>query len=201
VSCRTKRIYAAFVGTHFFLITLVCCRGIFWLIAQHLTILPSTLDKYGREGEVVAAFALGKGLAVSNPIRRGLATYLHSAGSQSGYGFFAPNIPSHHKLTFDLYYEDGRVEREVPHGSGSAFELRLASLLDRLAEPEYEPLREVVIKMLAFSNWRRHPDVERIRAIFGSVNVPSIDDFQHGKRESFEPLFSFDFSLRNEANP
>jgi hypothetical protein len=31
----------------------------FWLPAQHLTILPSALDKYGREGEVVAACALG----------------------------------------------------------------------------------------------------------------------------------------------
>jgi hypothetical protein len=76
----------------------------------------------------------------------------------------------------------------------------LNGLLDRLADPGYEPLREVVVKMLAFSIWREHPDVKRIRAIFGSVTPPSISDFEHGKKESFQPLFSYDFSLRNEEN-
>jgi hypothetical protein len=69
-----------------------------------------------------------------------------------------------------------------------------------LANPIYEPLREVVLKMLAFSVWREHPDVEKIRAIFGSVNPPDITDFEQGKKELFQPMFSFDFSLRNEAN-
>jgi hypothetical protein len=54
--------------------------------------------------------------------------------------------------------------------------------------------------MLAFSVWREHPDVEKIRAIFGSVNPPDITDFEQGKKELFQPMFSFDFSLRNEAN-
>jgi hypothetical protein len=201
VSRRTKRIYAAFVGTHFFLVTLVCCRGLFWLLAQHLTILPSALDKYGREGESVAAAMLGKNMAASNPVRQSIATYLHAAGSQSGYGFFAPNVPGYHKLTLELHHDDGRIEYGLPRVSGAAADLHLATLLDRLAEPGYEPLREIVVKMLVFSNWREHPDVKRIRADFGSVNLPSVDDFQRGKRESFEPLFTYDFSLRDDGKP
>jgi hypothetical protein len=100
----------------------------------------------------------------------------------------------------ELHYQDGRVEYDSPHVSGKAAALRLDSLLDRLANPIYEPIREVVLKMLAFSVWREHPDVEKIRAIFGSVNPPDVSEFEQGKRESFQPLFSFDFSLRNEAN-
>ena len=84
--------------------------------------------------------------------------------------------------------------------SGKAAALRLDSLLDTLADPLYEPLREVVVKMLAFSVWQEHPDVEKVRAIFGSVNQPGISDFEHGKGESFQPLFSYDFSLRNEKD-
>jgi len=42
--------------------------------------------------------------------------------------------------------------------------------------------------------------VKKIRAVFGSVNPPNIGDFEHGKRESFQPLFGYDFSLRNEEN-
>ena len=195
-----KRIYATCAGVHFFLIIVVCFGGIFPLVAEHRTILPSALDKYARDGELVATSVLGKELAGSNPVRRAIATYLHAAGSQSGYGFFAPNIPGHHKLTLELYYHDGRVEYDSPHVSGRAAALRLDSLLDRLAEPGYEPLREVIVKMLAFSVWQEHPDVKKIRAIFGSVNMPGISDFEHGEKESFQPMFSFDFSIRNEEN-
>ena len=92
------------------------------------------------------------------------------------------------------------MEYDVPHVQGGAAALRLDSLLDRLADPVYEPLREVTVKMLALSVWQEHPDVKKIRAIFGSVNMPSINDFERGKRELFQPLFSYDFSLRNEEN-
>jgi hypothetical protein len=195
-----KRIYAAWFGVHFFLIAAVCCAGIFSLVAEGLTILPSALDRYARKGELAGSFVLGKEMATSNPVRRGIATYLDAAGSQSGYTFFAPNIPGYHRLILELYYQDGRIEYELPRVSGQAAALRLAGLLDRVADPVYEPLREVVVKMLAFSIWREHSDVKKIRAIFGSVNPPSISDFEQGKRESFQPLFSYDFSLRNEEN-
>ena len=161
--------------------------------------LPPALDKDAREAELIAAFALGKEATASSPVRRGIATYLHAAGVQAGYTFFAPNIPGYHRLTLELHYEDGRVEYESPHVSGRAAALRLDSLLDRLADKRYEPLREVVIKMLAFSIWRAHPDVKKVRATFGAVSPPGISDFQHGKGESFQPMFSYDFSLREEG--
>jgi len=160
--------------------------------------LPSALDKYARKAELIAASVLWKEAAAASPVRQGIATYLHAAGSQSGYTFFAPNVPGYNKLTLELYYQDGRVEYESPRVSGKAAALRLDSLLNRLADNRYEPIREVVVKMLAFSVWREHPGVKKIRAIFGSVTPPSISDFEQGKKESFQPLFSYDFSLRNE---
>ena len=196
----SKRIYAAWAGVHFFLITVICLRGIFALVAADTTILPSALNTSARSGEVVLASVLGKDLAASNPWRLGIATYLHAAGSQAGYGFFAPNIPAYHRLILELYHEDGHVEYDVPHVQGGAAALRLDSLLDRLADPLYEPLREVTVKMLVLAVWQEHSDVKKIRAIFGSVNPANISDFEHGKRESFQPLFSYDFSLRNEEN-
>jgi len=160
--------------------------------------LPSALEKYARKAELIAAFFLGKEAAASNPVRQGIATYLHAAGIQAGYSFFAPNIPGYHKLTLELYYADGRVEYESPHVSGKAAALRLDSLLDRLADNHYEPLREVVVKMLALSVWRDHPEVKNIRATFEAVSPPDISDFEHGKGESFQPMFSYDFSLRDD---
>jgi hypothetical protein len=196
----SKRIYAAWAGVHFFLILVICLRGIFALVAADATILPSALNTCARSGEAVLASVLGKDLGASNPWRLGIATYLHAAGSQAGYGFFAPNIPGYHKLILELSYDDGHIEYDAPHVQGGAAALRLDSLLDRLADPLYEPLREVTVKMLVLSVWQEHSEVKKIRAIFGSVNPPNIGDFEHGKRESFQPLFSYDFSLRNEEN-
>ena len=195
----SKRIYAAWFVVHFSLIMAVCLAGVFSLIAEGSTVLPSAFDKYARKAELIAAFFLGKEAAASSPVRRGIATYLHAAGIQAGYSFFAPNIPGYHKLTFELYYEDGRVEYESPHVIGKAAALHLDSLLSRLADKRYEPLREVVVKMLALSVWRERPDVTKIRATFGAVSPPDISDFEHGKSESFQPMYSYDFSLREEA--
>jgi hypothetical protein len=194
----SKRIHAAWFGIHFFLITAVCLAGVFWLIAQGSTILPSVCNEYARKAELAATWCLGKEAGASNPLRRGIATYLHAAGIQAGYSFFAPNVPTQHRLTLELFYDDGRVEYESPHVRSKAAALRLESLLDRLPEQRYEPVRELLVKMLAFSVWREHPNVKKVRATFGSVDPPSINEFEQGKTETFQPMFSFDFSLRDD---
>ena len=194
----SKRIHAAWFGIHFFLITAVCLAGVFWLIAQGSTLLPSVCNDYARKAELGATWCLGKEAGASNPLRRGIATYLHAAGIQAGYSFFAPNVPTQHRLTLELFYDDGRVEYESPRVRSKAAALRLESLLDRLPDQRYEPVREVLVKMLAFSVWREHPEVKKLRATFGSVNPPGIAEFKQGTTETFQPMFSFDFSLRDE---
>lgn len=193
-----KRIYAAWFVIHFLLITAVCFAGLFSLIAMGATMLPSALEPYSRKAEVAAVWLLGKQAPASSLVRRGIATYLHAAGIQEGYTFFAPNVPGYHRLTLELFYDNGRVEHESPRLRSKAAGLRLESLLDRLADERYEPIREVLVKMLAFSVWREHPDVKKIRAVFGSVTPPDIADFEQGKAEAFQPIFSFDFSLRDD---
>jgi len=160
--------------------------------------LPSVLDPYARKAEVTAAWVLGKQADTSSLLRQSISTYLHAAGIQAGYTFFAPNVPGYHRLILELFYEDGRVEQESPHLRSKAAARRLESLLDRLAEERYEPVREVLVKRLAFSVWREHRDVKKIRATFGSVSLPGINEFEQGKTEIFHPIFSFDFSLRDE---
>ena len=195
---HAKRIYAAWFGIHFFLITAVCLAGVFSLVAEGATILPSSIETYARKAEITIAWLLGKQASSSNRVKQVIATYLHAAGIQAGYTFFAPNVPSHHRLSLEFFYEDGHVEYESPHVRSKAAALRLDSLLDKLPEERYEPIREVILKMLALSVWREHPDVKRVRATFEAVHLPSITEFEHGKAETHEPMFSFDFSLRGQ---
>jgi hypothetical protein len=194
----SNRIRVVWFGIHFFLITAVCFAGLFLLIAEGATVLPSALESYARKVELAAAWLLGKEAGASSPVRQGIATYLHAAGIQAGYAFFAPNVPGYHRLTLELFYADGRVEYESPRLRSKSAALRLESLLDRLPEERYEPIRQVVVKMLALSIWRQHPDVKKIRATFGVVTPPGTTEFERGKAETFQPMFSFDFSLRQE---
>ncbi len=142
--------------------------------------------------------ALGQHLAASNPVRQALATYLHIVGIETGYGYFAPNVPGSYKLVFELHYPDGRVEYELPPVSSAAAGLRIAGLLDKIGRTHYEALRERLVKMVAKSIWQEHPEVKAIRAVFGSINLPSISEFERGGRESYEFLYAYDFSRREE---
>jgi len=40
--------------------------------------------------------------------------------------------------------------------------------------------------------------VKKVRATFGAVNPPGMNEFEQGKTETFQPMFSFDFSLRDD---
>ncbi len=91
------------------------------------------------------------------------------------------------------------LSTDLPHVSGAATGLRLTSLLDRIGRSQYEPLRELMLKMLAYSIWREHPDAITIRAVFGYVDVPSAVELNEGKKESYNFLYAYDFSFPSQS--
>ncbi len=89
---------------------------------------------------------------------------LQLAGIEAGYGYFAPNVPGSYRLVFELHYPNGRVGYELPSVSSAAAGLRIAGLLDNIGRTPYDALREILVKMLAQSVWREHPDVAKMFA-------------------------------------
>ncbi len=96
---------------------------------------------------------------------------------------------------FELHYPDGRTEFELPQVSGRATGLRLATLLDVMAETEYEPLRAMLVKMLAYAVWQEHSEAVKARAVFGYVDLPTAAEFKQGKNESYHSLFVYDIDF------
>jgi len=188
----------AWFSLHFLLIISFSCRDTLWLVAQGPTIFPPSFKGYSQKAERVVSAVLGQHWTASNPVRQALATYLHIVGIETGYGYFAPNVPGSYKLVFELHYPDGRVEYELPPVSSAAAGLRVAGLLDKIGRTHYEALRERLVKMVAESIWQEHPEVKAIRAVFGSINLPSISEAEHGRRESYEFLYAYDFSRHEE---
>jgi hypothetical protein len=171
------------------------------LLAHGLTIFPSSFDSSAEKAGMVASAVLGERLPASSGVRQILATYLHLAGIQTGYGYFAPNVPGSYKLVFELHYPDGRVEYELPRVGSAAAGLRVAGLLDKMGNSLYDPLRETMVKMLAYSVWQKHPGAATISAVFGTIKLPSIAEFERGQKESYEFLYSYDFSRNKTADP
>jgi hypothetical protein len=197
---RQKYVYAAWFTLQFLLIISFSCREMLRLVAQGPTIFPPYFRSFSQKTETAVSVVLGQHLAASNAIRQALVTYLNLAGIETGYGYFAPNVPGSYKLIFELHYTDGRVEYELPSVSGAAAGLRLTSLLDKIGRTPYDALREHLVKMLALSIWREHPEVKTIRAVFGSISLPSINEFERGKRESYEFVYAYDFSVQKEPS-
>jgi hypothetical protein len=168
-------------------------------VGRGQTIFPSSFESVSQKAEKGAAAVLGQHLPASNPLRQTLTTYLHLAGIETGYGYFAPSVPGSYNLIFELHYPDGRVEYEWPRVNSAAAGLRIAGLLDEIGRTRSDAFREYMVKMMASSIWLEHPEVKTMRAILGSVILPSLRDFERGKAESYEFLYAYDFSLSNES--
>jgi hypothetical protein len=55
-------------------------------------------------------------------------------------------------------------------------------LLDKIGRARYNVLREHLVKIVAQSIWSEHPEAKTIRAVFGSISLPSVIEFEQGKR-------------------
>lgn len=188
-----KRLYLACFLAHFFFILVVCCRDALSLLGQGYTFLPGSLNGYWQNAEEIISTGLGRNLALSHPVRQAINGYTHFGGIESGYSFFAPNVPNSYKLVFEIHYPAGRVEYELPYVASVGGGLRLSTLLDNIGETRYDALREVMVKMVAYSIWRHHPDATMVRAVLGYVILPTADEFRRGIGESYEFLYAYDF--------
>ena len=188
----------AWLALHLLLIISFSCRETLRVIAEGPTILPLWFKNFSQKAQTVFPITLAQNLPASNPVRQALNTYVNAAGIEAGYGYFAPNVPGGYRLVFELHYPDGRVEYELPSVRSEAAGLRVAGLLENIGRTSSDAMREILAKALAQSVWYEHPDVETVTAILGSVILPSMREFEHGKRESYEFLYAYDFSLTNE---
>jgi hypothetical protein len=191
-------VYVGWLALHFLLIVSFSFRATLRSVAEGSTIFPASFKSFSHKAETAVSVALGQHLAASNAIRQTLATYVHLAGIEAGYGYFAPNVPGSYGLVFELHYRDDRVEYELPSVRSDAAGLRMAGLLDTIGRTPYDVLREHLLKALARSVFREHPEVKTVRAVLGSIRLPTVSQFEHGQRESYEFLYAYDFSIQNE---
>jgi hypothetical protein len=125
-------------------------------------------------------------------LQRLARSYLHLAGAQAAYDFYAPDVPDCYRLKFDIHYADGSVDHQMLRAQSKAGALRIATFSANVAMDDYLPLRKVLLKMAASSIWRRHSQVEYICATLERGSLPAVND-RKLPTISFAPLESYDF--------
>jgi hypothetical protein len=201
---RFQRAYLIGFGLHLLLLITVASRDLFAVLADGSSYLPASLEPRWRALENATFIALGEELPANNPMRETIALYLHAAGIEAGYGYFAPNVPYSYKLVFQVTYPNGTTEYELPSVATTETGMRLPTLLDYIAANRYEPLRQLILKMLAYSVWQRHRDALRIRAVFGTVITPSIAGYKRGDEATYAVVCAYDFGFtldKTERSP
>jgi len=151
-----------------------------------LTILPSGASDSAKEGLLFTSSALGERLPPNYLLRQSIDVYLHAAGIESGYGFFAPNVGSTVRLVFELHFADGKIEYQPAIPEPAQDDLRLTTFLDYLNRTNSEQLRNILIRSLAKSLWSRHPTLVKVRAILGTLSYPSPAELLAGKGASYQ---------------
>jgi hypothetical protein len=175
---------------HLLLVVAVPLQAVFSLVSRNRTVLAPRREWQVAQNAV--SFLLGSNLPDRNPIRRGIVGYLNVAGIETSYGYFAPNVPYNYKLVFELHYPDGHVEYTLPEVGAVSVGKRLSNLFDYIGHVRRDELRQTLIKMLAYSVLQNHPEVDRMRAVFGYVRLPTVEEFREGGKESYQTLYVYD---------
>jgi hypothetical protein len=192
---RFRRAYLIGFALHFVLLVTVALRDLFAVLADGSSYLPVALEPSWRALEDATFTVLGQKLPANNPARETVALYLHAAGIEAGYGYFAPNVPDSYKLVFQLTYPDGTTEYELPSVGTAETGMRLPTLLDFIASNRYEPLRQLILRMLAYSVWQHHRDALNVRAVFGAVITPPIAGYKRGDEPTYAVVCAYDFGF------
>jgi hypothetical protein len=193
-----RLIGTALLWGHLSLVLWVCIRTTILLVADGQSSLPRWAQESAKRVEVMVATAHARSARALAFLDEFSATYQHAAGIDRGYGFFAPAVPSASKLVFEIFYSDGHAEYELPVVSDETAGVRISSFLFQLSDIRYDPLRELIMRMLAYGVWQRHPAAQKIRAVVGFVRVSPPGKWRSENAADYQFQYAYDFTFAQD---
>jgi hypothetical protein len=126
-------------------------------------------------------------LSDDRPVTKALRLGRAMTGSDTNYGFFAPDVGATLEARFTLVDKDGRTwTDELDPGNTIESRLRINNVLAWCYEEE---LREQVAASLARSMLARHPTVVTVIVRIEEYNPPTFAEFRSGVRPDWDLLY------------
>ena len=129
----------------------------------------------------------------SNLFFETVSLYSEISGTNTGYGFFAPDLPSSTIVEFEITDTTG-YKYIVPTllNTREGME-RFKSGIDFFKQ--FENFREVIMRSWALRVFEQHPDAKYVTVVIKREDLPSIAQYKKGKRTKQTELFKYNFSL------
>ena len=186
---------------HFALLFGICSSETFRLVRDRLTLLPIGRPNSARSESVRDGPATAESPRPST-LQKLTKTYLHLAGINAGYGFFAPNVPDGYQLTIELIDQQERVfQSGLISPKRGETGLRLASFLDALGRTASGDVRDIMFHLLGKSLLDEHPEAARVRLSIETISLSSLAEYQAGGGKRVEQAYAYEFSRTEPCGP
>jgi hypothetical protein len=191
---RSRQLWIVALAMHLLLVLAVSCWDIVDLAARGRTLVPAPIASGAGDFAQIMESMSPRQLHRSKNLRQTVIGYVHAAGIESPYSYFAPNVPPTLQIVFEIQHRDHHVSHKVSSARSATDQLRLSALIDR-SVGEQGLWREVVLQMLGSSIWEDNPDAVEIRAIVASRTFPGPSEFLQGAQESYDFVCSYNFKF------
>lgn len=127
-----------------------------------------------------------------------LVPYAHLAGIDTGYGLFAPNVPSSVSVAFELTDVTGHTTASLPLLNTREGQDRFNVNFNTFKN--FEELRPLLAYGWAVRMLELHPNHNKINVVIGTHILPSMEAYHQGKRSEFIEAVRYEFELQGENN-
>jgi hypothetical protein len=121
------------------------------------------------------------------------------SGSDTGYGFFAPDVGCDLRARFTLIDATGREWTEMmDFGDNLEAQIRVSNVLALVDDDE---LRAFVAGSLAGTMLARHPTARTVIVTFETYDPPTMAEFRAGDRPQWEMIYEAAISRKTNPSP
>jgi hypothetical protein len=124
---------------------------------------------------------------------RATRPYAHIAGIESGYGFFAPNVPPAYRLAIVIERPQGVMSEKVLSSENIEINLRLTTLVDYIARTQLEPVRQLLIQRLTFP-LSSDAGALKVYIVVSRLQSPSLQEYVAGARGTWMTQYEYEWS-------
>ncbi|WP_431292167.1 hypothetical protein [Pedobacter sp. P26] len=124
--------------------------------------------------------------------------YLAYTGTETGYGFFAPNVPTSYKLVFEYTLKNKQKITMIPQINSHELGLRLCNYYETIGKTDVELLRNSLIRFMMQEQMKGLENVVSAKAIFGLVLTPSLRNYTQSKNTVYQFMYAYEYHIENK---
>lgn len=165
--------------------------------------MAGTPDTLKRPYVAIAAAVVQLGFAATGAMEldfenaNGLiARYAALSGTDSSYGFFAPEVGTQLRVTFELTCADGSKRTDIlTTGASHEADLRIGDMVAIFWTAD-EDLQRGLAASWAGRMLARHPEATRVVVHLDSYDLPTMAEYKQGERPDWSPHYEAEFVRR-----